>query len=419
MLKPAKHEQFILSGIHHLPEFIAILVLTWLGAVTSLGQTSIQEFKNVLRDEGTFSANDFSAIERGEIVVKVLPVNDKREVAVYGLMHTQTPAEASLRAFNLSLTQRNQKSILQLGKFSNPPAVEDLQALTLEKRDIDDLKQCVVGGCKLQMSAAMIERMRTEVDWAAPDYRLQATRLFRQMLLEYVRDYLARGDPALIEYHDQPREVRLDEEQRSLLDASLYVNNFAPEFTQYLKAFPNYELTEVEDSINWIKIKFGLKPVTIITHVATYRRRSAGAPQIVVVSRQLYANHYFDSSLALTALISIPITSTSSESYLLYTNRSRAGALAGSFSRIKRGLVEGEAITNLNAILLQTRLNLETSSINQAGPPPRSGLPGIVAWLFGGTRLFGWLFAIIVLMALFGLRRRYSKRSLASLERDH
>jgi len=419
MLELAKQEHFRLSGIHHLPEFMAILVLTWFGAVTSLGQTSIQEFRNVLRDEATFSADDFSAIERGEMVVKVLPVNDKREVAVCGLMRTQTPVEASLRAFNLSMTQRNRKSILQLGKFSNPPAVEDLQALTLENRDIDDLKRCVIGDCKVQMSAAMIERMRTEVDWAAPDYRLQATRLFRQMLLEYVRDYLSRGDPALIEYHDQPREVRLDEEQRSLLDGSLYINNFAAEFTQYLKGFPNYELTEVENSINWVKIKFGLKPVTILTHVATYRRRAGGAPQIVVVSKQLYANHYFDSSLALTALISVPITSTTSDSYLLYTNRSRAGALAGSFRRLKRNLVEGEAFANLNAMLLQTRLNLETSSINHSGSPPRSLTPRIVKWLFGGTRLFWWLFAIIVLVALFGLRRRYSKRSLASFGRDH
>lgn len=409
----AKQERYLLSRIHHLSEFMAIFALTWFGAVTSLGQTSV-EFRNVLRDKAAFTADDFSAIERGEIVVKVLPVKDRREVAVCGLVRTQAPPEASLRAFRTSMTQQHQNSILESGRFSSPPALEDLQALTLQDRDVRDLKRCVVGDCKLKMSAAMIERFRKEVDWAAPDYRLQAARLFRQMLLDYVRDYLVRGDSALIEYHDQPREVRLDEEQRSLLDASLYINDFAAEFTQYLKGFPNVGLIDVENSINWTKIKFGLKPVTILTHVATYTRRSGGAPQVVVVSKQIYANHYFDSSLALTSVIDIPTTGAASDSYLLYTNRSRADALAGSFSKLKRNLVEGEAVASLNALLLQTRLNLESSSINQAGSPPRSGKQKILDWLFGGTRLFWWLMTIIVLLALLGLRQRNSKRSAAS-----
>jgi len=398
---------------------MAIFVLTWFGAVTSLGQTSLQEFRNVLRNEAAFTADDLSALERGEMVVKLLPVKDKREVAVCGVMRLQVPLAVSLQAFQESMTQRNSNSILELGKFSSPPSLEDLQALTLEDRDIEDLKRCVVGDCKLKMSAAMIERFRKEVDWPAPDYQSQATRLFRQMLVDYVRDYLARGDSALIEYQNQSRRVRLDEEHRSLLEASLYINDFAPELTKYLKAFPRSELTDVENTINWTKIKFGLKPVTILTHVATYTRRPSGIPQILVVSKQLYANHYFDSSLALTALINVPITGTTPDSYLLYSNRSRADSLAGSFSKLKRNLVEGEAVASLNSILLQTRLNLERSSMNQAGSPPQSGKQIIMEWLFGGTRLFWWLMTIIVLMALFGLRKRRPKRNAASFERDH
>jgi hypothetical protein len=131
-----------LAGIHSVLEFMAILVVMWLGSVTSLSQTSVQEFRNVLRDEAAFTADDFSAIERGEIVVKVLPVKDKREVAVCGLVRTQAPLEISLRAFHASMIQQNQNSILEIGKFNYPPALEDLQALTLEDRDIEDLKRC-------------------------------------------------------------------------------------------------------------------------------------------------------------------------------------------------------------------------------------------------------------------------------------
>jgi hypothetical protein len=73
----------------------------------------------------------------------------------------------------------------------------------------------------------------------------------------------------------------------------------------------------------------------------------------------------------------------------------------------------------LGCILLQTRLNLESGSMNQAGSPPRSVKARIVEWLFGGTRLFWWLVTIIALIALFGLRKRSSKRSSASFENNH
>ncbi len=398
--------------------FIAILALTWFGAVTSLGQSSVLEFRNFLRDQAAFTADDFSALERGEMVVKLLPVKDKREVAVCGLMRLRVPLAEGRQAFQQSMTQRNRNAILEIGKFSSPPSAEDLQALTLEDRDLEDLKKCAVGDCKVKMSAAMIERFRKEVDWSAPDHRVQATRLFRQMLLDYVKDYLARGDAALIEYHDKSSEVRLNVEHRSLLEASLYINDYSPELTKYLTSFPPPELTDVENNINWTKIKFGLKPVTIITHVTTYTRPPGGLPQILVVSKQLYANHYFDSALALTALISIPITGTTSDSYLLYTNRSRADALAGPFSKLKRKVVEGEALTNLNAIMLQTRLNLERSSI-QPGSSPPSEKQKMGEWLFGGMRLFWWLMMIILLLALFGFRRRNLRRNAASFERDH
>jgi hypothetical protein len=411
MLKLAKTERYIPTHSYHLLKFMVIFALGWFGAVTSLGQDSDQEFRKVLRDEAAFTANDFSALERGEMVVRLLPLGNRREVAICGVMRMPVPIAVSLQAFQESMTQRGRESVLEIGKFSNPPSLEDVQALTLEDRDIEDLKQCVVGQCELKMSAAMIERFRKEVDWPSPDYRTQATRLFRQMLLEYVRDYLAHGNSALIEYRDQTPGVRLDEEHRSLLESSLYINDFAPELTKYLQSFPKPELTGVDNAINWTKVNFGLKPVTIITHVATYKRKFNGVPQILVVQKQLYANHYFDSSLALTALINVARDGSTSDSYLLYTNRSRADSLAGSFSKLKRALVEEEAVANLNAILIQTLQNLENRSMTQAGSP-RSGNQKLAELLFGGRRLIWWLITITALGALFVFRKRNQKRSV-------
>ncbi|MFS8087396.1 MAG: hypothetical protein ACMG6H_17325 [Acidobacteriota bacterium] len=81
----------------------------------------------------------------------------------------------------------------------------------------------------------------------------------------------------------------LEEEQRSLLGGLLYIDDAAPQFLEYLKRFPSLEMRDVENSISWAKIDFGLKPVVIVTHVATYASEDNGTRRILVVSKQLYA----------------------------------------------------------------------------------------------------------------------------------
>src|SRR4029078_10543215 len=97
---------------------------------------------------------------------------------------------------------------------NNHPSRYDLKGLTFETRDLEDLKKCVVGNCKIKLSANMIARLQKDVNWDAPNYAVQATQLLKLMLLEYFRDYLSRGDVALIEYADKEKSVRLADEQR-------------------------------------------------------------------------------------------------------------------------------------------------------------------------------------------------------------
>jgi hypothetical protein len=54
-----------------------------------------------------------------------------------------------------------------------------------------------------------------------------------------------------------------------------------------------------------------------------------------------------------------------------------------------------------------------------ATPPILEDLQGLTLdELFGGTRLFWWLVTIIVLIVLFGLRKRKSLSSAVSFERN-
>jgi hypothetical protein len=321
----------------------------------SSAQTADPDLRNVLTQRAAFSADQIAALERSELVVKLIPANDQREVAVCGVIELPSDPETALKAFQLSSSQLKQKSILQSGKFSNPPRVEDLGSLTLSDRDIEDLKKCTVGECKLKLSAAMIQSFQKSIDWNAIDYREQVNQLFRLMIVEYVTAYLQRGDAALIEYADGSTRVSLAREQESLLANLLYVNDVAPEFVRHLKAFPRSSVP-VEHSLSWTMINFGLKPVLVITDTATYRSEVNGVPRVLVLSKQIYAHHYFDGSLSLTAITG---NHTRTSSNLLYVNHSRASALASLFSKFKHQIVEGRATDDLKDLLRQTSLNID------------------------------------------------------------
>jgi hypothetical protein len=239
-----------------------------------------------------------------------------------------------------------------------------LQSLTLESRDIDDLKTCVAGDCKVKLSAGMMQRFQNEIDWTAPNYRSQVTLLFKNILLDYVREYLRQGDAALIEYNDKLTGIRLADETQSLMGALTFGESIPGNLPPDSKQLSESGLSVVENALVWSKIKFGLKPVIAINHIVIYKQEQKTNPQVLVISKQIYANHYFDASLAVTAFGKNP--NENSESYLFYENRSRVDGLTGLFGKLKRGVIEDQAVDNLTTILEKSRASL---TVRMSGQP--------------------------------------------------
>jgi len=357
----------------------------------------MSEFQQVLREKGSFEDHDFAALQRNQAVVRLAPTSEKREVAVTGLVNINASAEDFLRSYRDSMMQKSNAAILEIGRFGPEPALADLAGLSLEPRDIEDLKECVVGDCQVKLSAPMIERFRKEVDWAAPDYQLRAANLFKEMLVAYIKDYRRRGEAALIEYNDKQDSVSLATEQRELTSANGYVNSFL--------ADPKSGLQLVEEVLVWSKIKFGLKPVISVNHISIYKRNSDVGPQVLVASKQIYANHYFNAFHALTAFVNVP--GATHGSYLVYENRSRADGLEGPFGKIKRGVVEKKAIEGLRGIIAQSKASLDGPALNPtAAEFSASYSDGWGHRLFGGIRPLLWLLVLSAIIALLVLGRR-------------
>src|ERR1044071_6027167 len=364
-------------------------------------RASDAEFQKALAQKAAFADTDFAALQLNQPVVRSVPTSDKAEIAVSGLVNIHAAADEFLRSYRDSMMRKSNTAILEIGAFGVQPSLADLQTLTLEPQDIEDLKDCMVGECQIKLSAARIERFRKEIDWDAADYAVKVTNLFKQMLFEYVKDYRARGAAALIEYNDKRDQVSLAKEQRALQAAPSYVNEFINDSKAGLQL--------LEDTLMWSKIKFGLKPVIAINRILIYKRNSDVGPQVLIASKQIYANHYFNASQALTAFVRMP-----DGAYLVSENRSRADGLEGPFGKIKRGVVEKKAVEGLRTILEQSKASLE-------GTPVTASTEEFTAYesyswgqrLFGGVRPLLWLLVISAIIALLALGRRRTESSSA------
>ena len=375
-------------------QYLLSTLLVCFAASTTLAQASMAEFQQVLREKASIEERDLAALQLNQPVVRLVPTSNKREVAVTGLVNINTSAEDFLRSYRDSMLQKSNAAILQIGRFGPEPALADMAGLSLEAKDIEDLKECVAGACQVKLSAPMIERFRKEIDWAAPDYQLRATNLFKEMLVAYIRDYRARGEAALIEYSDKRDRVSLANEQRELRSAGGYINSVLADTKSGLQL--------IEETLVWSKIKFGLKPVIAVNHISIYKRDSGVGPQVLVASKQIYANHYFNAFHALTAFVNVP-----GATYVVYENRSRADGLEGPFGKIKRGVVEKKALEGLRGIIAQSKASLEgptlTASTDEFSARSSDG------WghrLFGGIRPLLWLLVLSAIIALLVLGRR-------------
>ncbi len=89
---------------------------------------------------------------------------------------------------------------------------------------------------------------------------------------------------------------------------------------------------------------------------------------ILVASKQIYASHYFTSSLGLAAFFESPGGSTGCRAYLMYLNRSRADLLGwGVLSALKRAIVKRRVRSGLEKNLQLTRQRLESDYRLAAG----------------------------------------------------
>jgi hypothetical protein len=324
-------------------------------AVAAAPASDLQpQLRDLLSREFKFSPQDLADLEKGKVVTRRLAATAPGEVAAVGAVRVKARKQMFVDRYRDIVQFKRGADVPQIGRFSDPPSIQDLASLTVEKQD-GDLRTCRVGNCDIRLPAATILRFQKEIDWKTRDADARAAALFKEVLFENVRAYMSGGPGRIAEYDDEAHPIRPVDEFVSLLRASPYIDELVPGLAKHLETFPSNRLPGAEDFLYWSKEKFGsLAPFITVTQV-TSTRPTPGS--YVLASKDVYSSRYFDASLTLT--IASDAVTNSDAFDLVYVNRSRADALKGAFAGLRRSIVERRAKGSLEENLKLTKLRLE------------------------------------------------------------
>lgn len=302
--------------------------------------------------------------ERGEPVVRELPSSDRDEVALVGLITVDAP-----RDFYVSLGSTNAlvspPTRTELGAFGSTPAAADLGAFTLSRGDLRDLRDCRPLHCALKLSSGAMAALSQVASSGRADAP-RADSAMRDWIAGVVRAYAAAGDSALPIYDDTRMGERAHDGAVRLLAEDSAVLGPAPQLSAYLAGAPDNTVPGVATRFYWsVDRPPGLAPILSATQLSTYASADPTAPSYVV-SKQIYANHYFDARLDVAALTDG--TSASPSTLVLLVRRVRFDHLASGGLFDLRGRVVRKLRDALRDEMTRTKQLVEQAYRERATP---------------------------------------------------
>ena len=306
-------------------------------------------------------AAQLALVERDEAVVRVLETPNKRDVAIFGIVTANASRDSYVRRLRDFRQSLRSPSRTRFGIFSDPAGAADVQAVTLDRDDAQDLKKCEAGKCDFKLPATEMQRIRNRIDWSNGDQQAQVTAYARQRLVEYANDYRLRGDAAMVVYDDRGN-VRASDAFAELLAQSPYVYKYAPSLAGYLADYPRGKLAGVSDALFWSETAAPrMRRTLTVTHLAVYSPPELPGTTLAA-AKQIYANHYFEAAFDLTTIVDRPKADGSAGVYLIVLRRFRFDNLPSGGLLNIRGKVVASLRDQMLADLAREKAAAETIS---------------------------------------------------------
>jgi len=288
----------------------------------------------------SFDRIDRMALEGGRVVVNLPDTDDDRDVIVVGATRVRVPLTALLEQFRDPETLfAGDGFVTRIERFDDDPGAGDLEALRLPTQDVEALRECAVGRCKVKLAAAELQHIHGTVDWSEDDSGRQATTALARALLARLRAYRGGGDAALPAYHDRAEADHAANDLGELLTGSHRFKGYDAELFHHVKRFPNGDAAGVEHQYYWTLEEFGMKPVIALNHMLIVPSDSGASTDAAIAIKQIYASHYFQALLRFVHLRSVSPRQPFRGTYLVLSAHVRFDGRVGG---LKRALLERE-----------------------------------------------------------------------------
>jgi len=302
--------------------------------------------RSVLTRDWRFGADDLAELQRGRIVRHSLDATAPGEMAVVGGVRVSGSKQTFIDLVRDIANFKRGPDVLAIGRFSNPPTLQDLASLTIDSDDFD-ASSCRVHDCDVRLPASVIERVPRGGDAGA---------FFKQAILDDVLAY-EKGEThgRLLQYDDGEKPIRPVDEFDGLLRDTPALGALVPSLPDHFRRYPAEPIPADDDFLYWSKEKFGIAPFITVTHVTI---ACPSARTCVAATRDVYSSRYIDASLSIS--VATDAGSRPDGYYLIFANRSRANALKGGFAGLRRALAGRRARGALEENLRHVKARLES-----------------------------------------------------------
>jgi len=331
-----------------------------LGAASICSAQSNPRLHTYFKEDIGLSDDQIVAIRAGQAFAKNLHSRMADEIFVFGAVYINAKPESYLQFAHDFKRLRTVPGFLELGQFSDPPQLSDVETLTLDSEDIKEFRECKPADCKIQLPASSIEEIHQAVDWTQPDAEQALNQLIRRKIIELVTNYQKQGNEVLGVYNDKRNPTEVPEQFKYMLSYSKALPRYLPDFYDYLLSYPAAKPANVDDNFYWAKVKFGLKPTLRLVHVLTMHGDGSATPDNVVAEKQLYSSHYFQTALDLTFCVRDSADPNAKGFYLIKTMGSEQAGLTGF-----KGSIVRKVATDRSSSSLQKSLNTIKDTLEQ------------------------------------------------------
>jgi len=314
------------------------------------------------RPSVVITAGERAQLDNGFPISRVLPAKGL-EVGVLAA----TPVKADgdrLLAWERRIEElKKGPYVVAIGRFSNPPRLEDLAGLELDSNDVNAIRSCRPGNCLIKLSAAEMKQLQhAEAHGEGGAAAVQQE--FRHIVLSRVQQYLKNG-------HIPPDEDHRERVQPAsrfalLLDHTPFLETRLPELADDLRDYPLNRDPGVESFLYWSKEHVTRKPVISVTHLSILRSDAPSMPDTLIVGKDVFSTHYVDASLSVMALMR---GDTNRMNYLVYVNRTEVDVLHGVFAGTIRRAIQSH-LKNAANMLTDVRRRLESGDPPNDTPTP-------------------------------------------------